>query len=299
MCGRAYVPLDIAAGPELRGAVRERNLGEVNISQVGSTPLRIVRSRELVRSDPRESLIFSILRTGGGTVLQHGRPAEVRPGGGYLLGSDHPYTVRFPVKYDMLAVRIPTRLSSIDSRTSLGLAGRAIAPDNDDLRVLRDHLAWLLTSDATDDQMTAAREQGVVVELLDQLGRRMAHERDGLGRLSGQARVAYARSFLLQNYADPELSIDDVARHHAISRRHFEKQFARHGVGPSEYLRDLRLQQATTLLLAEPPLTIHAIAGRSGFGNVNTFIRAFRRRHDVTPDEWRRTVLAAAAGADG
>lgn len=63
--------------------------------------------------------------------------------------------------------------------------------------------------------------------------------------------------------------------------------FARHGDSPAARLRRVRLARAEELL-TRTSSTVTQIAYACGFADVNTFIRAFRRAHDCTPESWRR-----------
>ncbi|XBB66107.1 AraC family transcriptional regulator [Nocardioides sp. WV_118_6] len=296
LCSTAYVPLATVADPGFRGSMHETTAGVASISQVGSTAATIQRGRPQVRADPREALILSIFLTGGGTVLQSPQPAAVRAGAGYLLESDRPYSVRFAGRYDMLALRLPAARTGLDRRELGALTGRPIGAAVPELAVLRGHLAQLV--DEPPAPAEEATEQAVLGELLGALGHRMLHPDRPQPRLSGAALVTHARWYLQRHHTDPDFGIDDAARAYGVSRRHLEAAFARRGQGrgpgPGAHLRTVRMRRASQLLAADRDLTVAAAARRAGFGDVNTFIRAFRRQWHTTPDSWRRGRSAVA-----
>lgn len=287
LCSTAYVPLATVAARDFRGSMHETRVGDASVSQVGSTAATIQRGRPRVRTDPREALILSIFLTGGGTVLQGTRPVRVTAGTGYLLESDRPYSVRFDQPYDMLALRLPTEHTGLDHRVLADLTGRPIGPAVPELGVLRGHLAQLVDAPPAGDAV--ATEHAVLAELLAALAHRLRHPERPLARLSNDALVVHAQWYLLRHHADASFGVDDLARAYGVSRRHLEIVFTRRGAGPGAHLRTLRLRRASQLLAADRELTVAAAARQAGFGEVNTFIRAFRRQWETTPDDWRRS----------
>jgi AraC-like DNA-binding protein len=64
------------------------------------------------------------------------------------------------------------------------------------------------------------------------------------------------------------------------------------GKTPSQYLRDLRLEQAERLL-RDTFLTVNVIAGQVGLSPAN-LIREFKSVHQCTPTEYRELLIAKA-----
>jgi len=61
----------------------------------------------------------------------------------------------------------------------------------------------------------------------------------------------------------------------------------RHGHHPSAFIQERRLARASEKLVAYPEATITEIAFDHGFNDSAYFARCFRRRHGVTPREFR------------
>jgi LacI family transcriptional regulator len=86
--------------------------------------------------------------------------------------------------------------------------------------------------------------------------------------------------------ADP-LSVDDVVRGVAVSRRSAERRFrAVVGRGIAEELRRSRIEHAKGLL-ADTSLSVADVAARSGFASPQRFAVAFRREAHTTPSGYR------------
>ena len=100
-----------------------------------------------------------------------------------------------------------------------------------------------------------------------------------------------------EEYAS-DLSLDDVARRIATSRRQLQRCFADHSTTTFRgYLGQIRMARAAELL-AGTDLPVAAVARRVGYTQPAQFAKAFRRHLGTTPMAYRRRVsetpLAAA-----
>jgi LacI family transcriptional regulator len=100
--------------------------------------------------------------------------------------------------------------------------------------------------------------------------------------------VAEAAQFIRQ-HASEQISVEDVLREVAMSRRNLERRFRR--VMRRSLLDEIRrvhLDRAAKLL-RETSLDIPSIAEQSGFASHVRFSTVFREQLDVTPTEYRRS----------
>jgi LacI family transcriptional regulator len=83
------------------------------------------------------------------------------------------------------------------------------------------------------------------------------------------------------------VSVDDVVREVAVSRRNLEKRF-RETIGRSilEEIQLVRLDRAKRLLV-ETTYSISKVADLAGFGSAGYFIQFFQRRVGKTPRRYR------------
>lgn len=92
---------------------------------------------------------------------------------------------------------------------------------------------------------------------------------------------------LQQLHADPNVSVDQLARDTGIStaqlRRHFHRRF---GASPREYLNRVRLEDARQLL-ETTDLSAGDIAGRIGFHSSSHFNMLFKSAFGVPPAQYR------------
>jgi len=106
-----------------------------------------------------------------------------------------------------------------------------------------------------------------------------------------------ASAIVHAEFAD-DLSLDDIARRVASSRRQLQRSFAEIGHTTfREHLTAVRMDRAAEML-AERELTVREIAHRVGYRQPAQFAKAFRRRHGSAPSMYRSQArFAAARGA--
>jgi acetamidase/formamidase/AraC-like DNA-binding protein len=102
--------------------------------------------------------------------------------------------------------------------------------------------------------------------------------------------------------ADPDLSLAEVAREHALPVRYVQKLLSLTGQGFSTYVRDRRLDRAKADLASplHQQLSITDICLRWGFNDIAYFSRSFRERFAMSPREHRKAAgLTVALSEDG
>jgi AraC-like DNA-binding protein len=103
------------------------------------------------------------------------------------------------------------------------------------------------------------------------------------------ARIQTAIAFMRRHLGRP-LSVAEIASHVHMSPSHFAHSFREvAGVTPMRCIRDLRLEEARTLMLGAG-LRPGDAAAKVGFESPAHFNRAFRRRFEATPAEYVRRV---------
>jgi AraC family transcriptional regulator, regulatory protein of adaptative response / methylphosphotriester-DNA alkyltransferase methyltransferase len=94
-----------------------------------------------------------------------------------------------------------------------------------------------------------------------------------------------------QDYAS-DISLDDIARRVASSRRQLQRSYAEIGRTTfREHLTQVRMERAAELL-ARRSLTVREVAHRVGYRQPAQFAKAFRRHKGLAPSAFR----ARAAG---
>jgi transcriptional regulator GlxA family with amidase domain len=115
----------------------------------------------------------------------------------------------------------------------------------------------------------------------------LQYMRDGIDDPTGGDVVSRAKAFMNGRLGE-SLSLAQVASHCGVTIRTLLRRFAESGGGtPSVYLQTARIAHARALLESsdEP---VKTIAGLSGYQDLPSFIRAFRKRAGASPGEYRK-----------
>jgi AraC-like DNA-binding protein len=95
-----------------------------------------------------------------------------------------------------------------------------------------------------------------------------------------------ATSIVEVEYAS-DLSLDDIARRVASSRRQLQRAYAEIGTTTfREHLTAVRMERAAEMLRTRGP-TVREVAHRVGYRQPAQFAKAFRRHHGSSPSTYR------------
>jgi AraC family transcriptional regulator, regulatory protein of adaptative response / methylphosphotriester-DNA alkyltransferase methyltransferase len=94
---------------------------------------------------------------------------------------------------------------------------------------------------------------------------------------------------IVQSEYPREISLDEIARRVASSRRQLQRAYAEIGRTTfREHLTAVRMDRAADMLLASDD-AVRDVARRVGYRQPAQFAKAFRRRHGLSPSEFRVT----------
>ncbi len=93
-----------------------------------------------------------------------------------------------------------------------------------------------------------------------------------------------------------DLSLDDIARRVASSRRQLQRAYAEIGSTTfREHLTAVRMKRAAGMLDTRG-LTVREVAHRVGYRQPAQFAKAFRRHHGLAPSDYRASRRFSGAG---
>jgi len=96
-----------------------------------------------------------------------------------------------------------------------------------------------------------------------------------------------------------ELSLDQIARRIASSRRQLQRAYAEIGRTTfRSHLTGVRMERAAELLSERGP-TVREVARRVGYRQPAQFAKAFRRHHGRSPSDYRAQVRPSRPGTPG
>lgn len=113
-----------------------------------------------------------------------------------------------------------------------------------------------------------------------------------LEQVSTTRRIEDLRHYILRNI-DAPLTVADLAAYGHVGERQLTRIFKSElGTTPHAYIESVRVERARNQLESTDS-TLERIATTCGFGTTDTLVRAFRRRIDTTPTEYRRRFRTA------
>ena len=100
--------------------------------------------------------------------------------------------------------------------------------------------------------------------------------------------VERALHLIAEKWSFADWGVEQLAREVGLHRSAFSRRFTMAtGLSPSEYVANLRMQSALSLLRSTR-LSVQVIAQQCGFTDPDYFTRHFRRRQGITPTEYRQ-----------
>jgi AraC-like DNA-binding protein len=107
-----------------------------------------------------------------------------------------------------------------------------------------------------------------------------------------------ANDIVEREYAS-DLSLDDIARRVASSRRQLQRAYAEIGNSTfRDHLTEVRMRKAAEML-AMRTLTVREVAHRVGYRQPAQFAKAFRRYQGVAPSDFRASRSGVASARFG
>lgn len=97
------------------------------------------------------------------------------------------------------------------------------------------------------------------------------------------------KKYIDENYMDYNLNISHIANQFGMSTSHLGSRFrSLTGISMLDYIHSIRLQAAKEKLLSG--MTVKACAEETGYSDVKTFNRAFKRYEGITPGQYKENA---------
>jgi AraC-like DNA-binding protein len=282
-----FVP-DVAFGAELS----MRTLAGVQVTMLDVSPVRFVTP-----PDDRGVLYLGMTLTGGGHLIDARQDARAVQGGDIcVMRCEHAYVAHADRQSRILNLAIPY-VRILPGLADAGRAHPSLSIDHPAARLLQGYAATLLGHEgalsATEEALFAGHITDLVALLLGATRDAAEQARHGGARAARrQAVQADARA----NLGNPELSIDWLARRHAISPSYVRSLFYDEGTSFTDFVAEARLERVAAAL-RDPAMagrTVAALALGAGFGDVSWFNQVFRRRFGMTPSDMRAGAARTA-----
>ncbi|HVO05839.1 MAG TPA: helix-turn-helix domain-containing protein [Burkholderiaceae bacterium] len=283
-----YVPMD--AEPIARQAFHARMdvraaRGRVH-SQVDAGAQCVRRdAAQISRTDERDIYTFMVQHSGTCGVEQAGACALLLPGDMLLFHNSRPYRLRFDRPFRQTVIQAPRSCVGPLARDLDRRLAQRVQPSVGFGRVLQGFAQGL-------DRALPEVDDTEAAVLIDELFHLLAAHSTASGdgpRDARRALVERAQRDARERIADPDLSVETLARAQRVSPRSLQRAFAGLGTGAMRWLRDERLARCAAAL-SDPAWRARSIADIAlahGFRDVPAFGRSFKARYGQTPGDWR------------
>ncbi|HEX2590943.1 MAG TPA: helix-turn-helix domain-containing protein [Rhizomicrobium sp.] len=260
------------------------------------TPSRHERTREIVAQD-NDDFFFLMNLEGGFLTRQARREIALAPGEAALLACSELGSYIRAETGRIVCLRFPSTAFKDVLPDAYDRVARVIPRQTESLKLLTNYAYALNGSQA----LVTPELRGLAVRhLYDLISLSLSASGDGAAEASerslGPARLSAIKSYITANLANPNLSVIDVARKHALSPRQVQRLFEQTGQTFSEHVQRERLNRVYLMLTnpGEACRSIGEIVFACGFGDISHFNRAFRRRYGASPSDVRKFEAARA-----
>jgi AraC-like DNA-binding protein len=282
-CPMQCLPYSEAAG-SFDARIEARDLGNIHLAQVRTTPVRVSRRRQDIGRMCDSPYLIKFQLRGRAFWSQCGKVVHLRPGDFVICSTSEPYTLHFDGPYQMpvlvIAEPIMRRLTPDPNQ----FLGRRMSRDDAACSLLCGFVAQVV------QRMSALPEpmiERVETNILDLLGGVLsAHSRTRVqAHVPREQSVRNIKGYVKANLRNRRLGPEMIAKAFGVSTRHVHKIFAEESLTLNRYIRSLRLE-ACYQSLTEPKfahLSITDIALYWGFYDLPHMTRCFRKTYCTTP----------------
>ena len=107
-----------------------------------------------------------------------------------------------------------------------------------------------------------------------------------------RSRILQICEYIKQRMTDPGLHVAEIAAHFHLSEPHLRRIFsAELHVSPTEYITNLRMERAKSMLISRTDLDISKIAYECGYSSIYYFSSVFRSKAGQSPTRYRLQCL--------
>lgn len=280
-------PRPIADKP-FAGSISKVDAAPVQISLVAATGHTVLRLASHIAASTDDLCFVNLQLEGLGCTTQRGHEQVSAPGDLSLADTTEPFEIAHRHNFKLFCFAVPRRLlpAGLLHRPHLGLSrtetGRALS------RTLGGYAELCLSG--REFPNTAALMGAHIAELI-------SHAPDILSEAAAEhVHAPVLLSMMLDHIdrrsSDADLGAAKLAARFRCSERYVHRLFATTGRSVGEHVNERRIVACTQGLLdrSSARRTIAEIAFAAGFRDISHFNRLFKRRHGLSPREFRRAA---------
>lgn len=267
-------------------------LQDVIVGNMSGTINGVVRRSRNISEDRGTAEFNLVINNGEGLMsgTQLGREFILETGAGALVMNKEPLVMKGSSENRWTSIVLPRSVLGMVSGTLEDRTSQGIPASNEALQLLNRYSNTAVGQIMPQSPELAAHMSGVIIDLAGIL---LNPRPSGQAGMENQglraARLAGILDFINQNFSNPEISANTVARAFELSPRYVHDLLYASGKSFGERVLDLRLELSLNIL-ANPQnknRRISDVAFSCGFNDISYFNRAFRRRFGCSPRQAR------------
>ncbi len=279
---------------QFHGRLRRIVLADVELIEHASDGIVSGRAASRTRFEGGDDIAFELMRQGRSNLTHNGEH-QLKAGDLWLVDYARPLHTALSRHRACGIVLSRRRLHEVLGNDLSDLGGCRV-PARGLAAVVRAHMIAALDEAPNmtpPERIAAVKVLADMVLVVLQKARRGAVDTDQLGEGQYQAALAVIE----RECSDPDLTPDRIALAVGCSRATLYRLFARQDQGVAERMWQARLELARRQICSSAGLglSVGEIALLSGFTDLSSFSRMFRRRYGMAPQEARRAWSTSEA----
>jgi len=287
-----YVHVDVNSEQrsDYRGFIREARFGAVTMTDILLSEQKIARRPRHIAQLDKDCYYVQFLQRGQMNVLQAGQTLVSNPAVGAIFSATESYDLECIGEIRSFYLELPRKefaerflQDRIPVAATLGTS-RGLG------RIAAEFCSTLASEGSALDANARARLGDQLMDVIA-LALDAGHgDEPSTDHAVQQARLRSLKAWIEDHLADPELSLEKIARYNGISLRYLHHLFRLTDMSASEWVLDRRLQRCYDVLTRPElaNLSVTEVAYRLGFNSSSHFSTTFRRKFGVRPSDLRR-----------
>lgn len=287
-----YVHVDVNAETrtDYHGFIREARFGAITMTDVLLSEQRISRRERHIAKLDKDCYYVEFVQHGKINILQAGQTLLSNPGVGAIFSASEAYDLECIGRVRSLYLEIPRKeFVSRFNENTLPVAA-TMATGHGLGRIAAEFCSMLASEGSPLGEVARARlgdELMDVLALALDMGDKDEFTEDATAQ---KARLRSVKVWIEEHLADPDLSLEKIAKNNGLSLRHLHYLFRLTDMSASEWILDRRLQRCYDVLTRPElrSLSVTEVAYQLGFSSSSHFSTVFRKKFGHSPSDLRR-----------
>ncbi|QBF33032.1 helix-turn-helix domain-containing protein [Thalassococcus sp. S3] len=268
------------------GQIQQITTAGIHVSLVTSNGHEIRRLDEHIRQSTKDTVFVNMLGRGRSFVVQQDS-YQAAPMDLSIVDTRRPYSIRHDTPFQLISIAVPADWVPEDLQGHLALSRSAAGRE----------LSNVIWSLARTLLAVPVSDPGFGQTVVDQLRQSVSLVAPLTKDQAPQSvHIDIMRSYVRRHFHHHDLNAKQLGLHFGLSVRRVHQLFEPTGQSVSEFINEIRLDQAAAHLsdLSAPQRLIADLAWSVGYSDPSYFNRRFRRRFGCTPRAYRTMALSGA-----